>query len=168
MGLFFEVLSAINDPHQQGDVVQLEAIIDYVEQLTSRQGIIDWQIPLIWSVLGDQLSTILSQHRQAIAPNTLVALIREIAIAQDPLSLLENLIPPATQRQLSQIIAQNTGAPVATISTILPGLLLAVIQLLHMGTSTHEDQNALLDPFIETGYELAIVFTFADRFVNLL
>ena len=38
MSLFFDVLSAINNPNQQGSVEQLGSVVESLQQLASRQG----------------------------------------------------------------------------------------------------------------------------------
>ncbi len=168
MGLFFDVLSTINDPSQQGDIDQLATIARTIEELTTSQQMADWQITLILLTLGDQLSSLLAQRRQASAAIEVVSLVRTIAIAPEPLTPLNDLVPHSTQQQLSQVIAQTTTMPVDAVAPILPGLLIAVIQLLHMGTTINEDHNTLLEPFLENGHELADVLRFANRFLYQL
>jgi uncharacterized protein YidB (DUF937 family) len=170
MGLFFDVLSSINNPNQQGSVAQLETLTNTVQQAASEQGIGASQLQGILSALGGALSPVLRQ--QGLANGGLGGAIGQLAGAGASTAAIQALIPPQLQQQLIQIVSQKTGVSASTLQVLLPTLLPAVISLLNMGASksgiggTNPLLTAFLDGNQDGNTDLGDVLKFATRFLN--
>ncbi|HEY9643538.1 MAG TPA: hypothetical protein V6C57_23820 [Coleofasciculaceae cyanobacterium] len=165
MSLFFDLLSSINNPNQQGSVAQLESITTNIQKVGAEQGIDSSKMGSIMSVLGDYLGPALQQQQDS---NPLPAMLGQLASGNA--TALQSLFSPQWQQQVVQGIAQKTGVSPNTLQGMLPVLLSSVMGLLHMGAGKPGvgSGNSLLNAFLsgDTGNDLGTVFQFANRFLN--
>ncbi|NJP11340.1 MAG: DUF937 domain-containing protein [Leptolyngbyaceae cyanobacterium RU_5_1] len=172
MGLFFDVLSAINNPDQQGSVAQLESVTNSIQQLATEHGIQPSQLQMVMSALGGALRPALQQQQSTVGGNPLGNLMGQVAGAGMGSSMLQSLLSPELQQQISQTIAQRIGISPDVIQSVLPTLIPAVISLLNMGASQSgvQGSNPLLSAFLDGDRDgdtdLGDVFKFANRFLN--
>ncbi|MBF2050617.1 MAG: DUF937 domain-containing protein [Leptolyngbya sp. IPPAS B-1204] len=172
MGLFFDVLQAINNPNQQGSVSQLESITRSVQQATSNQGIDAGTTQSLISALGGFLQPALQQQQSMMGKNQLETLLGRFGASTTTASAstVSALFPPQMQQQMIQTIAQKTGISSNILRSILPLLIPAVLGLLGMGTKTTGTGggNPLLSAFLNSGgnTDLGDVFKFANRFLS--
>ena len=167
--MFFEVLSAINDPNQQASIGQLEQVTKSVQQLAGSQGVNSNQMQSMMTVLGSALQPILKQKQSQLGAGQLASMLGRI---NDP-SVLTSIISPQIQQQLVQAVAQKTGMQASIAQTMLPQLLPVVMNLLNMGAPTPGSvggTNSLLSTFLEgnraSNTDLGNVMKFAGRFLN--
>ncbi|MDX2243883.1 MAG: DUF937 domain-containing protein [Leptolyngbyaceae cyanobacterium bins.302] len=168
MGMFFDVLSAINNPEQNGSVTQLESITNTVQQLATNQGIDASKMQSVLSTVGGLLGPLL-QEQQTNLPGggDLGRLVGQITGSGAPATALQSLFPPQIQQQIAQGIAQKTGLDAGMIQSMLPTLLTSISGLLNMGGSKAGGENPLLNAFLSEGSnDLGDVFKFANRFLN--
>lgn len=168
MGLFFDVLSAINNPNQQGSVSQLESITGALQQVSSSQGIPPGALQSVVSQLGPLLLPALKQQ----GAGGLGSVLSQLGAAGGTATALQALFPPAAQQQFAQVISQKTGISSTVILSALPVVIPAVLSLLNMGSGkpgTTVD-NPLLSSFLDGNgdgsTDLGDVFKFANRFLN--
>ena len=174
MGLFFDVLSAINNPNQQASVSQLDSITSSLQQLSSSRGIQPTQMQSMMSVLGGALRPMLQKQQTTMGTNQLGGLIGQLAggSAGGNSSLMQSLFTPQLQQQLTQVVAQKTGISPNLIQMALPTLIPAVMGLLNMGSPKPGTQasNSVLDTFLNSqrdgDVDLGDVFRFANRFLS--
>ncbi|MBF1999646.1 MAG: DUF937 domain-containing protein [Synechococcales cyanobacterium M58_A2018_015] len=171
MGLFFEVLSAINNPNQQASVDQLSSITNTVQQLAASRGIEPSTMQTVLSGLGSALRPAMQQ--QARGGGSLENLMGQLTGASGGLGALSSFLPPQMQQQLVQGIAQKTGISAGTLEGMLPTLIPVVMNLLKMGNSTSGGgigSNPLLRTFLDSDndqdVDLGDVFKFANRFLT--
>jgi hypothetical protein len=171
MSLFFDVLSAINNPQQQANIAQLEAVTNTVQQLASNHGVDANQMQSVLGAVGGALQPALKQH----SGGGLDSLISEAIGSGGGAAALQSLITPHLQNQMISSIAQNTGLPAGTLQTLIPALIPVVLRLLNMGksqTSTGQmASNPLLTAFLgdanqDGSTDLGDVLKFAGRFLN--
>jgi len=175
MGLFFDVLSSINNPNQQGSVEGLSNILQTVQQVTGGKGIDASASQGIFSVLGGLTRSALQQQGAAGAP-ALEGMLGQLAggalTGAGGGAALQSLFPPALQQQAVQAIAAKTGLNPTLIQTMLPGLISSVLGLLNMGAPAPgaRGTNPLLGDFLNSDsdqdVDMGDVFKFADRFLN--
>ncbi|WP_088891474.1 DUF937 domain-containing protein [Leptolyngbya ohadii] len=167
MGLFFDVLSAINNPSQQGSVTQLENITSTMQQLATTQGLDASKMQSILAAAGGMIGPAM-QNRQGSLPgeNQLGNLLGQITGTGAPATALSALFPPQVQQQLIQGVAQKAGINASMIQGMLPTLLPAIMGLLNMGSSSGGGTNSLLTSFLSGNNDLGEVFKFANRFLN--
>ncbi len=176
MGLFYEVLSAINNPNQQASIDQLSSLSGSVQQLTNQYGIDNNTMQTVLSSLGGILGPAL---RQRAGGQSLEGMLGQLAGSSlagsggnfNPASLA-SLIPPQLQEQIIQTVAQKTGLSAGMLQGLIPALLPIVMNFLNMGRSTSgvQGSNPLLNAFLDSdrdgNTDLGDVMKFANRFLN--
>ncbi|WAL61453.1 DUF937 domain-containing protein [Thermocoleostomius sinensis] len=174
MGLFFDVLSAINNPNQQGSVAQLATITNSLQELSAGRGIQPSTMQTVMSVLGQTIRPSLQQQRAVMGSSQLDNLIGRSVGSGAIASVIQSLFPAQLQQQLAEGIAKKTGLSSTMIQSILPMLLTAVLGVFSMGarkpsTSTNA-ANPLLSAFLDGdrdgNTDLGDLFKFASRFIN--
>ncbi|MBD6620395.1 DUF937 domain-containing protein [Komarekiella sp. 'clone 1'] len=171
MGLFFDVLSAINNPNQQGSVTQLESITNSIQQLIVSRGIQPSQVQNVMSVLGNALRPVLKQQQSALGSNQFQNLIGQVAGSGMGASSLQ-LLTPQLQQQIVQTVSQRTGLSPNVIQAALPALTSGVLALLNMGSTKPGTlgSNPLLNSFLDSdrdgNTDMGDVLKFANRFLN--
>jgi hypothetical protein len=177
MGLFFDVLSSINNPNQQGSVEQLGGIMNAIQQLSASNGIQPSTMQSAVSALGGALQPALRQ--QQMAGGGLDSLISQFAGGANPgMGALSSFLTPQLQQTITQAIGQKTGIGGGTIQAMLPVLVPAVMGLLSMGKTKPgvpgmpgvPGGNSLLNAFLDSdrsgSTDLGDVVRFAGRFLN--
>jgi hypothetical protein len=181
MGLFFEMLSAINNPNQQASIDQLSSLTSSVQQLADQNGIDVSTAQSVLSALGGFLRPVLQQQTGGnpalegllgqLGGGNLGGLVGQLAGSNLGTSALDSLIPPPLQQQIIQGIAQKTGLDAGMIQGLLPTLVPIVLKFLNMGTSTSgQGGNSLLKTFLDSDRDgdtdLGDLMKFANRFLN--
>lgn len=172
MSLFFDVLSSINNPNQQGSIDQLSSVMTSVQQLAGSQGMNTDQMAGILNALGNALQPTLKEQAAAMGTSQLEGMLGKLSGAGGTAALAA-AIPPQMQQQLIEAVAQKSGLNASLIQTMLPKLLPVVIGLLGMGAAkpgTVSGGNPLLKTFLDAGApnstDLGTVVKFAERFLN--
>ncbi len=172
MGLFFEVLSAINNPEQQASVSQLASITNSIKQLSASRGIQPAQMESMVSALGGILRSILRKQQSILGEKELENLIAQAAGKGNDLSMLRSVFTPQLQQQITQAVAQKTGISPNLVQTILPTLIPSIMGLLNMGSAQSgiQGSNSILTAFLESDrdndVDLGDVWKFSGRFLN--
>jgi hypothetical protein len=169
MSVFFEILSAINNPNQQGSVDQLSHIVNTVQQLGSDRGISPSTLQTVLSSLSGFLSSVLRQRTVAVGGPT-DRLPEQGAESGAGTGAFESFLTPQVQQEIVQVVAQKTGLSAATLQALLPGLILAATGFLSLGASKAgvPGSNPVLSAFLDRDRDadLGEVFKFATRLLN--
>ncbi len=167
--MFFEVLSAINDPNQQANISQLDQVTKSVQKLANSQGVNPTQMQSMMTALGGALQPVLKEKQSQLGVGQLTSMLGQ---ANDT-SVLTSLISSQLQQQLAQTIAQKTGMQASIAQAILPQLLPVVMNLFNMGSpkpGSVGETNSLLSAFLDgnraSNTDLGNVMKFASRFLN--
>jgi hypothetical protein len=172
MSIFFDLLSAINNPNQQANVSQLSSIVNSVQNLTTNQGINNSQLQSIMSIVGNQIRPALQQQEAIIGKGRLENLVSQV-VTSDGGSALQSLFSPQLMEQIAETVTKQTGMNSSLIQSALPTLTSAVLSLLQMGapqTGAWGNSNPLLNSFLDVDNDgdtdLGDVMKFANRFLN--
>lgn len=171
MGMFFDVLNAINNPNLQGNVSQLETVINMLHSFAEQNNIPPSTMETILSTLGSLVKTNLRQSG-GMGNNPLGGLLGQAAGAMGGAAALQALFPPQVQQQFAEAVAQRTGLDAGMIQSALPVILPAVMSLLNMGTpkSGVGGSNPLLAMFLDGDRDgdtdLGDVYKLATRYIN--
>lgn len=175
MGMFFDVLSAINNPNQQANVSQLASVTNSIQQVATSQGIDAGKTQALLSALGGFLRPALQQQQSAMGSGQFEDLLRGLGTGAGTAAgatALSSLLPPQMQQQMIQAIAQKTGLSPNMLQGAMPILIPAVLGLLNMGASKPGTigSNPLLKTFLDSDRDgdtdLGDVFKFATRFLS--
>lgn len=175
MGLFFDVLSSINNPNQGGSIAQLSQITGTVNELTTNNGLNPSAMQGIMSSLGPLLRPVLKEQATG-GNNSLENVMNQFTGGGATGGLgggLESIFAGPIQSQITNTIAQKTGLDSSMLQGIVPKLLPVVMGLLNMGKTTGGTGgggNPLLTAFLDSDkdgdVDLGDVFKFANRFLN--
>jgi hypothetical protein len=175
MGMFFDVLSAINNPNQQASVPQLESITNSIQQIASNQGLDANKAQSLMSALGGALRPVLNQQKSTLGAGQFDSLLGRLGAGAGTAagaSALTSFLPPQVQQQLINGIAQKTGLSPNMLQGAMPVLIPSVLGLLNMGSNKPGTSggNPLLNRFLDSDRDgdadLGDVFKFSTRFLN--
>jgi hypothetical protein len=170
MGLFFDVLSAINNPNQQGSVDQLSSIVNTINQATG--GVDTATTQTAMSALTGVLRSTLKQQTATGTGGLESMLSQFTGSGNTGLGMLSSVFTPQLQQQIAQTVAQKTGLSTSIVQTMLPGLVTAALGFLKMGSSKPGStaSNTVLASFLDSNrdgdVDLGDAFKFANRFLN--
>jgi hypothetical protein len=170
MGLFFDVLSSINNPNQQGSIDQLSSIVNTMNQTTGGVDAATTQTAL--SALTGVLRSTLKQQ-STTGPGGLEGMLNQFTGGGGSgLGMLSSVLSPQMQQQIAQTVAQKTGLSASMVQTMLPGLITAALGFLKMGsgrpgsTTSNTVLSSFLDGDRDGDVDLGDAFKFATRFLN--
>ncbi|NJO42154.1 MAG: hypothetical protein HC769_25590 [Cyanobacteria bacterium CRU_2_1] len=170
MGLFYEVLSAINNPNQPASTDQLSLILNTVQQVAGSRGLSPATTQTLMSVLGGHVRSALQQQRMTSGGSQLETMLSQFGGTDATMGLLQSLFTPQQQQQMLQDTVQRTGISADTVKAILPTLLPAVLNLLKMGSAGSQGSNTILSAFLDSDKDgdadLGDAMVFANRFLN--
>lgn len=172
MGLFFELLSAINSPNQQGSADQLSTLMNTVQQLGAGRGINAPTLQTALSAVGSFIQPALKQQSSTVGDRSLNQLVGQLSDPSAGTGALQSLLTPQIQQQMVQSVSQTTGLSSNTLQMLLPGLLSTAMGFLNMGATKPgaSGSNPVLGAFLngdrEGDTDLGTVFKFASRFLD--
>ncbi len=151
MGLFDQILGAIDNPHQQGSSGQLGDILGTVQQLSNNANTNPSTIQSILSIVGGHARSALQQKRATAGHQQTQEFVNQFS-GNHPSNQAVNLLFSAPQiQQIVQEVARRTGLDAGTIQAMLPILVPIVLKLLQTGTNNQNPQgsNSVLDTFLD-------------------
>lgn len=140
MGLFDQILGAINNPAQQGSMDQIGSILNTVQQVSNQQGINPSQTQSVMSVLGNLVRSSLQQQASGGYSNP-AAVVNQYGGMQPNPQAVQAVFGAGQIPQVVQAIAQQTGLNPQMIQSLLPLLVPVVLNLLKSG-ATNSQMNA--------------------------
>jgi len=151
MGLFDEILNAVNNPSQQGNEAQLSGILDAVQQLNSNISTSPDTTQSLVSGLGGYVRSALQQKQATEGMGSVQSLLDQFAGTGANPQAIGALFNPSQQEQVVQGLSQRTGINAQTIASLLPVLIPVVLNLLQTGRNTQNPQagNNVLGTFLD-------------------
>ncbi|MBW4658968.1 MAG: DUF937 domain-containing protein [Drouetiella hepatica Uher 2000/2452] len=135
MGLFDQILGAIDNPNQQANPDQLSAILNTVQQTASAQGIQPAASNDVLSMLGGYVRSALQQQTATGGRGQAEAIVNQFGGTSPSTAALGAIFNPTQQQQVAQAISQRTGISADAILGMLPMLIPVVLNLLKSGAS---------------------------------
>jgi hypothetical protein len=175
MGLFDQVLNAINNPNQQASTDGISQILGTLQQLASSKGVDPAIAQTVTSVVGNYVRSALQQQRETGGNEQIAAIIDQFSGTGANPAAVEALFSPQQQQQITQDASQKTGLNPDTIQSMLPVLTPIILNLLRSGrqtdaTSDSPSSNSVLNTFLDTDadgdVDLGDAFSFASRFLK--
>jgi hypothetical protein len=173
MSMFFDLLSAVNNPNQQANVPQLAQIMDSVQSLTTNRGMQPTQVQSMMSIVGNMIRPVLKQQQTTIGSGRLENLISQVVADGAGGSAFASLLSPELMQQISETVTLRTGISPNLVQSALPTVVSAVLGMLQMGapqTGAWGNSNPLLNSFLDSDgdsdTDFGDVMKFASRFLN--
>lgn len=152
MGLFDQVINAVNSSNQQGSSGELGTILSTVQQLSNSYGTQPSTMQSVLSVVGNYVRSSLQQKRSIEGNQSAQAIVNNYSGTYPNQQAVGSLFSPNQQQQLAQTVAQMTGLNMNTILQMLPILVPLVLNLLKTGSQTQNPQsgfNPVLNSFLD-------------------
>ena len=152
MGLFDQVINAINSSNQEGSSGQLATILSTVQQLSNSYGTDPSTVQSVLSVVGNYVRSSLQQKRSTDGNESAQAIVNQYSGTYPNEQAVHTLFSSNQQQQLAQTVAQMTGLNINTIFQMLPILVPLVLNLLQTGSQTRNPQggaNPVLNAFLD-------------------
>lgn len=180
MGLFDQILSAVNNPSQQASPDQLGAILGTLQQTSNRQGLDSSATQTALSIVGSYVRSALQQQRATGGAARAETIVNQYGGTSPSMGALEALFTPNQQRQVAEAVAQRTGINADQVIALLPILVPIVLNLLKQGsragntsaantpnsTSGNPVLNSFLDADGDGDVDVGDAMSMAGRFLN--
>lgn len=175
MGLFDQILGAIDNPNQQANPNQIGSILNVVQQVSGQQGMNPSATQAVLSVLGGHVRSALQQQQAQGGRNQVASLVEQFAGTNPNQSAVQSIFSPQQQQSAVQDAAQRTGINAGTIQMLLPILIPIVLNLLKTGASNqgsvqNPQSNSVLNAFLDADNDGAVdvgdAISIAGRFLS--
>lgn len=172
MGLFDQVLNAINDPSQQGSTDQIGMILNTVQQMSNGNGLDPTTTQAVMSVLGGHVRSALQQQRTTQGDQQVESLVNQFAGTGASMAAVNALFSSQQAQQVIQDVAQRTGLDPQMIQALLPTLVPIVLNFLRSGANSQGagGGNSVLNTFLDSDQDgdvdLGDTLAIASRFLN--
>ncbi|MDY6899337.1 MAG: DUF937 domain-containing protein [Cyanobacteriota bacterium] len=152
MGLFDQVLNAINDPQTRGSMNDIGGIINTVQQLSGNAGTDSSNMQSAMGIVGNFVRSSLQQKRVTEGEQQAQSIVDQFSGTSPNSQAVNSLFSGAMQQQVAQAISQRTGLDANMAMQMLPMLVPLVLQFLQSGTKTQNPQaggNSVLSSFLD-------------------
>lgn len=172
MGLFDQVVSALNNPNQEASSDQIGSILSVVGQLSGNQGLDAASTQTLLSVVGQHVRGALNEKRQTGGQSLAESLVTQFSGTQANPDAVANLFSQREQTATVQDAASKTGIDPQTIQALLPLLIPVVLKFLQQGntTQTAAGGNSVLSTFLDSDgdgdTDIGDAISIAGRFLN--
>ncbi|WP_315788165.1 DUF937 domain-containing protein [Fischerella sp. JS2] len=149
MGLFDQIINAIDNPSQQGSTGQLGDIVNTVKQLSNRTGADPSTMQSVIGIVGSYVRSAL-QQKQAHGGNAEAqAVVNQYGGTSPSSQAVNSLFSLGMQRQVAETVSQRTGLDAGMIEQLLPVLVPIVLNFLKTGASSQLGGNSVLNSFLD-------------------
>ncbi|WP_414588006.1 DUF937 domain-containing protein [Scytonema sp. PCC 10023] len=153
MGLFDQIINAIDNSNQQGNAGQLGNIVNTVQQVSNSTGTDPSTMQSALGIVGNYVRSAL-QEKQATEGNQAAQnVVNQFGGTSPNPQAVNSLFAPFLQQQLAQTVAQRTGLNAGMVQQLLPILVPVVLNLLKSGSNSQNPQaggNPVLNSFLDS------------------
>lgn len=152
MGLFDQIINAIDNPNQKASSGQLATILGTVQQLSDSYGTNPSTVQSTMSIVGNYVRSALQQKRSAEGDEQAQSVVDQYSGTYPNPQAVHTLFSPSQVEQMASVVAQRTGLNAGTIQQMLPILVPLVLNMLQTGTNTQNPQggaNPVLNSFLD-------------------
>ena len=159
MGIFDQILGAIGNPEQQGNIRHLGDIVNTVEQLSQNTGTDPSTMQSVLGIVGNYVRSSLQEKQATEGNEAAQATVDEYSGTSPSSEAVESLLSPFIQQEMGQVIQERTGLDAGMIQQFLPTLVPVVLNLLKSGANSQNPQtgeNQVLNAFLDTDHSGSI------------
>lgn len=173
MGLFEQIIGAVANPNQQGNIGQIGNIINTVQQLSNSTGADSSTMQSVFSIIGGQVRSALQQKRDTDGNEAAEAVVNQFGGTSPNPSAVASLFSPGMQQQIAETVAQRTGLDANMIQGLLPLAVPIVLNVLKSGANAQNSQgggNSVLNSFLDADndgdVDIADAMQMANRYMG--
>lgn len=151
MGLFNQILGAINNPEKQASPSQLSGIINTINTLSQNYDANPAMIQSAMSVVGKYTKTALQEKREEKGETGVQQLISQFGGTNANNQIVQMLFSTPQLQSLTQEVETKTGINQGTVQQILPVLVPLVLNFLKTGNNSGNSlgNNPILSSFLD-------------------
>ncbi|EHC18752.1 DUF937 domain-containing protein [Fischerella thermalis] len=149
MGLFDQIINAIDNPSQQGSTGQLGDIVNTVQQLSNRTGADPSTMQSVIGIVGGYVRSALQQKQAHDGNAEAQAVVNQYGGTSPSPQAVNSLFSLGMQRQVAEAVSQRTGLDAGMIEQLLPVLVPIVLNFLKTGASSQAGGNSVLNSFLD-------------------
>ncbi|MEO1430253.1 MAG: DUF937 domain-containing protein [Cyanobacteria bacterium J06633_8] len=152
MGLFDQVLNAVNNPETLGSMDDIGGILNTVQQLSGNAGTNSSTMQSAMGVVGNFVRSSLQEKRVNEGEQQAQSIVDQFSGTSANSQAVNTLFSGAMQQQVVEAIAQRTGLDMSKAQEMLPMLVPLVLQFLQSGTNSQNPQsggNSVLNSFLD-------------------
>jgi hypothetical protein len=178
VGLFDQIVGAINNPNQQASSSQLGNILSAVQQVSNGRGMDTNTTQLLLSVVGQHVRSALQQKRSTNGYDQTEAIVNQYSGTRPNPNAVGSIFTPQQQQATIQDSVRRTGLNAEMIQSLLPILIPVVLNLLQSGNSNQNMAgagnpgrgnsvlNAFLDSDRDGDVDIGDTVSMASRFLS--
>ncbi|NET29598.1 hypothetical protein [Okeania sp. SIO1I7] len=173
MGLFDQIVGAINNPNQEASTNQLSSILGTVQQLSGNLGGDSGATQVAMSILGGHVRSALQQKREESGNGAVQAIINQFAGTDPNPQAVASLFSANQITEIVQSISEKTGFDLSQIQNLLPTLVPLILNLLKTGNDTqnpNQASNNVLNSFLDADgdgdVDISDMMGMASRFLK--
>jgi hypothetical protein len=170
MGLFDQIVSAIDNPNLQASAGQLGGILNTVQSLSGSQGTSSESTQTALGVVGKHVRSALQSQQSS---GQAQALVNQFSGTSANPEAVNALFSEGQQQQMVQEISQRTGLDSKVILGLLPVLVPLVLNLLNSGSHNQDPRqggNPVLNSFLDSDrdgdVDVSDALKMANQFLN--
>jgi hypothetical protein len=151
MGLFDQILNAIDDPNQAASPGQMSGIFNTVQQVSNSYGADPSSVQSAMSIVGNYVRSALQQKQATQGPQQAEAFVNQYSGSSPNPQAVNALFGASQVQQIVQAVSQRTGLNASMIQQMLPILVPLVLNFLHTGSHTQSGRgsNPVLSAFLD-------------------
>ncbi|MEO1376143.1 MAG: DUF937 domain-containing protein [Cyanobacteria bacterium J06635_10] len=152
MGLFDQVMSAVNNPNTQGSMDQIGGILNTVQQLSGNAGTDSSTMQSAMGVVGNFVRSSLQEKRNSEGEEQAQSIVDQFSGTSPNSQAVNTLFSGVMQQQVTEAIAQRTGLDFGMAQQMLPMLVPLVLKFLQSGANSENPQsggNSVLNSFLD-------------------
>ncbi|WP_017316870.1 DUF937 domain-containing protein [Mastigocladopsis repens] len=153
MGLFDQIIGAIDNPSQQGSTGQIGNILNTVQQLSNSTGTDPSTMQSALGIVGNYVRSALQEKRATEGDEAAQGLVNQFGGTTPNPQSVDSLFSPFLQQQVANTVAQRTGLNAGMIQQLLPILVPLVLNLLKSGSNSQNPQtggNSVMSSFLDS------------------
>lgn len=170
MGLFDQIIGAIENPDQQGNAGQLGNIVNTVQQLSNSAGTDPSTMQSALGIVGNYVRSALQEKQATEGNEAAQAVVNQFGGTSANPQAVDALLSPFIQQEVAQVVQERTGLDAGMIQQFLPMLVPVVLHLLQSGSHVENPQteeNPVLNSFLGgEGFDMANIMQMASRFLR--
>ncbi|MEI2583197.1 DUF937 domain-containing protein [Scytonema sp. PRP1] len=153
MGLFDQIINAIDNSNQQGNAGQLGNILNTVQQVSNSTGTDPSTMQSALGIVGNYVRSALQQKQATEGNEAAQNVVNQFGGTSPNPQAVNSLFAPFLQQQLAETVAQRTGLNAGMVQQLLPILVPVVLNLLKSGANSQNPQaggNPVLNSFLDS------------------
>lgn len=172
MGLFNQILNALDNPNQAANSQELSNTVNTMQQVGANSGANPNQMQSLLSVVGGYVRSALQEKRATQGEQQTQAIVNQFSGTSGNSQALYALFSLPQIQQMIQVASQHTGMDANTIEAMLPMIVPLILNLLQSGTPVNQSQgnNSVLHSFLDANrdgdVDIADVMQTASRFFS--